>query len=393
MPMNSNGENRIRLVYVITHPMSARHLLNGQLAYMKKQGFDVILITSPGEELNGLAEREGVSIHVIPMEREIRLLKDSVSLVRLYSLIRKLKPAIVNASTPKAGLLGMLASWLALVPVRIYLLRGLRLETSRGLPHFILRCTEKIASGCANRVLAVSESLRKKYVAMGLVDAKKILVLGAGSSNGIDLKRFESNGMPSREELLNRLKIPLDSIVIGFIGRLTRDKGIADLIDVLEILVPRFPNLYLLVVGDYEKGDPVPQHVAEKIETHPQIRREKFNENPVSYYRVMDIFTFPSHREGFPNAPLEAAAFGLPTVGFQVTGTVDSVQDGATGTLVPRKKEALADAIAAYIVDAELRRSHGTAARKRVEDFFQREQVWSALSQEYETLLQSGGRA
>lgn len=369
-----------RLVLLVTHPMTARYLLRGQLRYLAEQGFEVILVTSPGADLEGIETREGVRIFTVPMAREISPWRDLVTLVRLTRLLRRLAPDLVNAGTPKAGLLGMLAARRARVPIPLYTLRGLRLETARGLKRRLLAWAERMAARAAHRVIAVSPSLRERFLELGLAPAEKVGVAGLGSSNGIDPERFAVT--PERRDqaraLRRELGISEDAPVVGFVGRLTGDKGVVELIEAFDRIRAEIPETRLLMLGDFEPGDPVPVEVVERIRANPRIVRPGFVPDPAPFYRLMDVLAFPSHREGFPNAPLEAAASGAPTVGFAVTGTVDAVVDGQTGTLVPPGDVAgLTETLLTYLRDPNLVRSHGEAARKRAVADFRHEKVWA----------------
>ena len=328
--------------------------------------------------------------HEVPMSREIDLRKDAAALYRLVRVFRSLRPELVVAATPKAGLLGMLAARLTRVPVRIYHQYGLRLETTRGLKRRILWLAERTASACATRVICISQSLRELYVQLKLAPAGKTVVLGAGSSHGVDADRFQATPELRRRAAAIRCErgIPAEAPVVGFVGRLTRDKGIEKLLEAFEIVQTRVPAARLLLRGDFEPSDPVSPETARRLLSHPQISVAGFGDQVEAYFHAMDVMAFPSLREGFGNVLVEAAAAGLPVVGFAVTGTVDAVVHGVTGTLVPKgDAAAMADGIVRYLQDAELRRAHGAAARQRVMRDFRPETVWEALYQEYVSLM------
>jgi glycosyltransferase involved in cell wall biosynthesis len=378
---------------VVTIPVTASVLLRGQLAYLRENGFEVTVISSPGPELDLVAKREGVRTIGVPMKREIDPWSDLVALEQLTREVRRLQPDIVNASTAKAGLLGMIAAVVARVPIRIYLLRGLRLETEHGVKRATLGMTERCASACAHRVVCVSESLRSEYVAAGFAPPAKCKVLLSGSSNGVDVDRFATT--PSRREEAARLRrelgIPAGAAVIGFIGRPVADKGIAELLDAFERVRETIPGSRLLLVGAGFADDGIHPEIRRRLHARTDVIVVGSVADPAPYYAVIDVLAFPSHREGFPNVPLEAAAAGLAIVGVRTTGVRDAIVDGETGTLVERgDAPGLAAAVSRYLLEPDLRAAHGRHARERV-TAFAREKVWAAWRSEYETMLAARG--
>lgn len=383
----------VRLCYLVTHPATTR-FLRGQLRHMRQRGFDVTLITSPGDQLEQFKKTEGIDVHCVQMEREIHPFRDLYAVFQLWSVLRTIRPHIVNAGTPKAGLLGMLAAFLARVPVRIYTLRGLRLETTKGVKRRILALVERVASACAHRVICVSKSLADEYELLNLATPGKTVVLGSGASNGVDCSAFQPS--PQRKtralQIRQQLGIRPSDPVIGYVGRIARDKGIADLVQAFDRVRRQVPEARLLIIGGIEKGDLPDEKTLHTIDTDPQIVTTGVVDDMASYYQVMNVLAFPSRREGFPNAVLEAQAAGLPVVGYQATGVRDAIVDGVTGCLVPvGAVDQFEDGLRRYLCDRDSSIRHGINGMRRVKEEFSNQRVWTALQNEYEDNLDSLG--
>lgn len=383
--------NSVKLLHITTVPASLG-FLSGQISYMKSQGFDVYAISSPGELLTEFAQQEQVTVSAVTMQRSITPLKDIYTIFQLWQHIRRIRPQIVHAHTPKGGLLGTISAWLAGVPIRIYHIRGLPLMTATGYKRLLLRWSETVACWLTNQVICVSSSVREVAVSEGLCPPSKVKVLLKGSGNGVDaMGQFNpaNLGENVRHETRTKYGIPDDALVLGFVGRLVRDKGVAELVSAWKTLREEFPKLHLLVVGDFEPQDPVTLEEEHLLRNDPRIHLRGFDWNTPPLYAAMDVLTLPTYREGFPNVPLEGAAMKLPVVATQIPGCVDAVQDGVTGILVPpRDVDALVDAIRTYLSDSQLRHQHGQAGRDRVLSDFLPEAIWKALYHEYVCLLQ-----
>ncbi len=390
-PLTMGESSSIRIAYVVTAPrQSVRLFLRGHLGFLRRHGFAVYLVAPPGQDLDEAATREGVEAIPVPIARDVAPLKDIVALCRLVVALRRIRPQIVNAGTPKAGLLGMLAAFLTRVPVRVYHLRALRLETTGGWKRRLLTATEKIASACATRIVSISESLADRYSELGLSRRDKMVVFGNGSSNGIDAERFspDENRRAQGASLRRRLGFDEDHFVVGFVGRLIPDKGIVHLFEAYREALQTVPALRLLLIGSVEPHHPFEPGFLERLADHPGVVRIDYQDDPAPYYHAMHLFAFPSLREGFGNVAVEAAAAGLPVVGFRSTGVRDAVVDAVTGTLVPRGDVgALADAMLVYARSPELRTRHGNAGRDRARADFQPQAIWSAFLAEYQRLL------
>jgi glycosyltransferase involved in cell wall biosynthesis len=369
----------------------------GQVGFMKAAGFDVHALTSPGDELSQFGAREGIPVHAVEMPRRISPLHDLGAVRRLAGVMRRLRPHVVHAHTPKGGLLGMLAARAAGVPVRIYHIRGLPFMTATGARRTLLRSTERVACALAQRVLCVSHSLRQVAVDEGVCPPGKVGVLLAGSGNGVDATgAFD----PARRDPGERARaraahgIPDDAVVIGFVGRVVRDKGVVELAAAWSALRARYPELHLLMVGPFEEQDPLPAGVEASLRADPRVHLCGMQPSAAPWYPAMDVVALPTYREGFPNVLLEAAAMGLPVVATRIPGCVDAVREGETGFLVPPLDAAALQAgLDRYLADAELRARHGRQARARVLAEFDQRRLWAALRDEYLRLLDARGLA
>jgi glycosyltransferase involved in cell wall biosynthesis len=385
------GHTRARpvLVHIMTDP-AALGFLTGQVEYMKTHGFDVAAVSSPGDELDAFAHTHAVPVHAISMARRITPVRDLVALGRLYRYLRRTRPQIVHAHTPKGGLLGTIAAWLARVPVRMYHMRGLPYMTASGARRTLLRWTEIVSCALAHRVVCVSTSLRDVAVRDGLCQPAKMTVLAGGSGNGVDARqRFNPDRWhPSRDATRRKYEIPRAATVVGFVGRIVRDKGVAELVEAWLALREEFSTLHLLMVGPFEPQDPVPTAVERVLRCDPRIHLTGNLRDAAAVYAAMDLVVLPTYREGFPNVPLEASAMRLPVIATRIPGCVDAIDDAVTGMLVaPRDARAVRDAIRMYLHDPGLRCRQGKAGRERVLRHFQPEAVWKALHLEYTGLL------
>jgi lipopolysaccharide/colanic/teichoic acid biosynthesis glycosyltransferase/glycosyltransferase involved in cell wall biosynthesis len=383
------------VVHITTVPETLE-FLSGLIGALKVRSLDVHVISSPGKRLDDFARRAGVAAHAIAMSRRVDPLRDLVALIRLWRQLRRLRPRIVHAHTPKGGLLGMVAAWMARVPVRVYTLHGLPLQTAAGWRRRLLWWSERISCLLAHARFCVSPSLRQAVADEGICPIDRLGVLGAGSVGGVDARgRFDPlrTGAEARRGTRERLGIPAEAPVIGFVGRIARDKGILELFGAWRILRDRYPELRLLLVGPFERHDPIPVEVAEAFDRDDRVHLAGFVADTPSFYAASDILALPTHREGLGQTILEAAAMGLPVVASRVAGCIDSVRDGVTGRLVPvRDVRALSDALRGYLDDPALREAHGQAGRDRVLRHFRPEDLWDATAGAYEDLLTVRGR-
>jgi len=384
-----------RLVHATTIPLTAVSFLTGQLSWYRRQGFDVTLVSSPGKDLTEFSRREGIPVRAVPMKRSISPVSDLRSVGLCVQLLREVKPDIVHAHTPKAGLVAMLAARVVRVPIRIYHLHGLRFESETGPKRKLLLWAESVACSSATDVLSVSHSVQDVAIRERLCAPSQIRVLHRGSINGLDSSRFcpDRHGLKLRKQTRDEFGIPPDAHVLGFVGRLVRDKGIRELASAWKQLRVDFPRLHLLLVGAFESGGSLPDVVKRALQSDDRVHMPGWKWETERYYAAMDLLTLPSYREGMAYSLLEGASMGLPIVTTQVTGCLDAIVNGQTGTAVPHADApALVTAIQRYLRDPELRRQHGAAGRVRILRDFRPHDVWRATCEHYERRLAAMNR-
>ncbi len=384
-----------KLVHIMTVPQSLNNFLRGQVQFVEDRGFEIEAIASPGEWLQKFADRDHVVVHAVDMPRAISPIGDLRAIARLYTVLRQIRPDIVQSGTSKGGLLGTVAAWLARSPVRIYHIRGMPFMTESGKKRHLLKWTEKISCRLAHSVLCVSHSIRDIAIEEGICPPEKIVVLMGGSGNGVDARggyNPAQRPVNERDQVRQQLGIPEDAPVLGFIGRLVRIKGIVELAAMWASIRQAYPHAHLIAVGPSEDHDSLPEIVMATLRNDPRVHLTGSVFDAAPYYSAIDVLVFPTYREGLPNVLLEGAAMEVASVATDVPGCVDVILDGKTGTLVPLGDvPALDAAVRRYLDDSDLRQRHGRAARERVLREFRQEAIWEALVEEYGRLLRARG--
>ncbi len=371
--------------------MSLRFLLPGQMRFMKANGFDVLMISANGKEIEELIANEDCRHTIVPMTRRITPIKDLICLWKLIKIFRKEKPDIVHTHTPKAGLLGMLAAKISGVKVRIHTVAGLPLMVETGFKFQLLKFIEKLTYASANHVWPNSFSLFHYIKEHKLTKEKKLKVISKGSSNGIDLYRFSIENFNS--DILTDVKNSIDynhkNIYLLSIGRLVKDKGIIELIETFKTFSVTQKNVKLVLVGKFEEElDALPTNILEEIKTNPNITHIDWAEHVEYYISLATLFVFPSHREGFPNVLLQSGALGTPIICSSIAGSIDIVENNNTGLCfevgdIMQMKNQITFAL------NNPDRMKGMAAKLKnsIFKFYDREIIWNAILQEYKTLM------
>jgi len=358
-------------IFCATTPMSIP-LFGNRFHLLMEAGIDLHIVVGEAvtESIPELPTE--ATLHVVPMTRSINPLGDITALAKMVKLQRRLRPKLVAAATPKASLIGLLAARLNRVPVRVWEVWGAKWDRDASRKGSLLRRIDRIVAHSATEIIAVSPSLAELLVLKDIT-ACTPQVLGAGSSKGVDTDRFHPD--PSRH--------PCTPPTIGFVGRISKDKGIEDVYNVADALRRQVPDLQLILVGDVDKSNPPSQEVVDSIHTSDWIEMTGWVPDTSPHYRGMDVLVFPSRREGLPNAILEAAASGVPVVAYSATGSVDALLQNGSGYYVDvGNSKQMMDHILRILMSPQEHSYLSTKARDFVMSRFKNSQVedrWTNL--------------
>lgn len=373
-----------KLFRISTIPDSLEILLKGQLK-MLSEYYEVVAVSSPGEKMKVLEEREGVRTVSIPMERRISLVKDFISLLRLIVLFAKERPDMVHSITPKAGLLSMLAAWITRVPVRMHTFTGLVFPTATGKMQKLLIAMDRLTCFCATHINPEGEGVKRDLVNYNIT-SKPLHIIANGNVNGIDLEYFDKT--PEVVEKACSYKKE-ETFTFCFVGRMVRDKGINELVHSFLRLYQKDERVRLLLVGPFEKElDPVLPEVEEHILHHPGICYMGYQNDVRPFLVASDALVFPSYREGFPNVVIQAGAMGLPAIVTDINGCNEIVLSDLNGVIIPSKDEqALYESMkyfASHPVEVERMAAN---ARPLIASRYEQRIVWNALLDEYKSII------
>lgn len=376
----------MKIIRTSTIPDSLNVFCRGLLKELQKEGYTIIAVSSPGNALAEIEQREGVKTYAVPMERRISPLKDLKSLWGLIKLFRRERPDIVHSITPKAGLLSMLAAKITGVPVRVHMFTGLVFPTLKGIKRKILILTDKLTCACATHLLPEGEGVKHDLQRFHITK-KPLQVLGFGNIRGIDLEAFN----PEDQKVMKiaaRYSKP-NAFTFIFVGRLVREKGINELISAFCKLNKEFPETYLLLVGPYEqKIDPLNEETIKEIENNPSIEAVGIQADVRPWLLSSDALVFPSYREGFPNVVIEAGAMGLPSIVTDINGSREIIVQDINGVIIPSKNtEALYEAMKLFVESPVKVAALSENARTMVASRFDQRFVRQCLKDYYKEIV------
>ena len=375
-----------KLIRITTVPISLEKLLENQARFFKKY-YSVTLVSAQKEQLEVLAKEQGVAYFPLEMTRKITPLQDLRCLLQLVLFLRKEKPHIVHSHTPKAGIIGMLAAFIARVPVRMHTVAGLPLMEAKGIKKRILYAVERLTYRCATHVYPNSKGLMDFIQKKHLAEKTPLQIIGKGSSNGIDTGHFNADSISDQELIKCQKKwaIAQDDFVFLFIGRLVGDKGINELVVAFEQLSSKLPKAKLLLVGSQEPTlDPLAKSTLKAIDQNPSIILTGYQQDVRPFLKMAQVFVFPSYREGFPNVVLQAGAMGVPCIVSDINGCNEIIEDEINGFVVPPKQiQPLVEKMQFLYKDAEKRTIFIERTQTLIATNFERAQYWELLLAEY----------
>lgn len=383
---------RPRVIHVTTVDMSVRHLLLNQLLALKEAGFDVAAASAPGPDIAPV-EAAGVRHYAVPFTRRLSPLADLRAMWRLWRLFRRERFTIVHTHQVKAALYAQLAARLAGVPIVVNTVHGFYFhEHTPALKRRAWILLEKTAARASTLLLSQNREDIPTAIGEGICGRGKIEHLG----NGIDVRRFDRAVVaPAATTALRReFGFAPTDVVVGFVGRLVREKGVLELFEAVRTLSVRYPSLRLLVVGpvDSDKPDALQPAAAAQFGIENISVFAGYRHDMPELYALMDVVVLPSHREGLPRAPMEAAAMGIPVVATAIRGCREVVRNGKTGLLFPVGDAArLAEAIDHILGDAELAGRLGAEARRVAMAEFDERLVFRRVASAYARLLRDRG--
>ncbi|SON50952.1 glycosyltransferase [Vibrio tapetis] len=387
-----NGIENTNIARVSTVPFFVYSQLSTQLKDIHLAGGNVSIITSPAEPYENEILFDAMHSTIeVKIPRKIEVVNDFKALVDLYVAFRARRFDIIHSTTPKAGLLSSIAGFLARTPVRIHTFTGQVWAEKKGWSRKLLKLLDKLMIKLNHHCYADSESQKQFLISEGVCKQDDLTVLGEGSLAGVNLSRFNRDRFPdsTKNELRNLLNISEDAVVLIFVGRITRDKGILELLKAFEMLIADKVNVSLLLVGPIDEELKVDGlDLSTYISSRERVISTGFTDSPEKYLSIADVFCLPSYREGFGTVIIESASMGIPSVASNIYGLSDAVQDGETGVLVEAKNvKSLASALHLLLTDHVLRSEMGVNARNRAIKYFGSDQVNSLVVDEYKKLM------
>ncbi len=370
-----------KVCFIVTTPFAVNAFLKSHLIALSEV-YEVLLCVNLQAypltpELN-----KYVRVIDVGLERKISPMKDLAALLHLMWILARERPAAVHSIMPKSGLLAMLAGFLTAIPRRYHTFTGQVWATKTGLPRRILKMFDNFIRVLSTQAFSDSPSQNRFLVSEGIARSDQISLLGRGSITGVDIERFRPD-REARASLRGELGLTDDTMVFLFVGRITRDKGVFDLLKAFGQLAPEHKNCALWMVGPDDDG--IAQASMDEDAQLADVNWLGPTDQPERFMAAADVLVLPSYREGFGQVTIEAAACGIPTIAYRIDGVIDAVEDQRTGLLLPcGDVKALEGAMRQLASNDTLRHELGSQAQTRAHEAFSNKNItasWVAFYQ------------
>ena len=372
-----------KILNVVSVYFSIPFFFGEQLSYFKKKGYEIHIICSPSDKLKNYSKIHQFKYYEVPILRKFSIIKDIKAVINVYKYIKKNEIQTVSGHTAKGSLIAMLAAYLARTPKRLYFRHGFYYETSTGLKKHLMLNIDRFSSMLSTKVIGVSPYVIEKSVELKLTKKEKLTLLNVGSCNGVDTKiKFNPNliNQAKLKNLKAKLKIKDSDFIIGYTGRLVKDKGLIELVDSFKILTKKYKTIKLLLIGPKEERNSVPIDTLNYIDTENNIITTGMIDSSIEYfYALMSCLVLPTYREGLGTSLLEAASMGVPVLTTSHTGSRDAMKNEFNGFYIKLNGDDIANKIEYYINDKNLRLKHGNNGRNFIINNFEQELIWREI--------------
>lgn len=383
----------MKLIHVFSVFGTAESFFDGQFKYLTDKGYEIVVVSSDALNTVAFCKRNGVRFVPVNIPRSVSPNAIVKAVISLCSLIRNENADAVFGHTPVGALCAMIAAKMCGVKNRVYYRHGLIYTTMRGLKRTIFKAEEEIVASLATSVVNVSHSLSKLAVTDRLNRAEKQYVIGHGTCGGIDAQNTFNPSLIKADKLLfikNKLELNDADIIFGFCGRICNDKGIPELVDAFEVFQKLHSKVKakLLFIGRFDTRDGISEEKKLQIESNKDIVISGHIDKAEIpyYYSILDVFVFPSHREGFGMCVVEASAMGKPILDSRAHGCVDAIVEHETGEYIEISAEGICKGME-QMLDADLRGKFGMNGRKRVLEWYDFKVMWPLVGELYKKLL------
>lgn len=327
-------------------------------------------------------------IHYLPVNMERGISISGVkAMLEMRSIFAREKFDLIQYSTPNASFYAALAGWLANVPVRLYCQWGMAYVGFNGIKRKIFKFIEKMVCQLSTWIEPDSYSNLRFAHEEGLYPKSKGSVIWNGSACGVDLAKFDiSKKSQYRQSIREKYHVPNDAFVFGFVGRITRDKGVNELLEAFKSINQ---DSYLMMVGPSEVDNTINQDLYKWSLNSDRVIYTGYTNCVEQYLSAMDCYVLPSYREGFGMGVVEAEAMGVPVIVTNIPGPIDAMVNGETGIIVKKADiKSLLNAMIKIIGNERLVKQYSQSSTKFVRDNFEQGLFFKYVLEDRKSFIQ-----